>query len=165
MQILIFKNLAAAVLAGTLIGAATTVPLAPMANSYTAALAQGGMKIEIRPSLTAPEMALEIWMDKLVQLESKGNEYSKVKDSNGQYSYGCLQFQMPTFKSYGLKYGLILKDDERNLNEIIYDCKLQKEIAEAMLREDSGNWRHWYTSVVKKNLGLPPIEEKVALAK
>jgi hypothetical protein len=39
----------------------------------------------------------------------------------------------------------------------IYDCDLQKSIAKKMIEEDADNWRHWYTSVMTRKLGTPPV--------
>ncbi|MBI4085031.1 MAG: hypothetical protein HY432_00805 [Candidatus Liptonbacteria bacterium] len=103
------------------------------------------------------ESPLDYWIRKLVLLESEGKTDIKVLDHNGLHSFGCLQFQMSTFEEYALKYDLI--SDGSSVEEAIYDCELQKEIAKRMIRENRNNWRRWYTSVIIKGLGLPPKEE------
>jgi hypothetical protein len=97
---------------------------------------------------------LDLWLEKLAQVESNGRERIKILDVNNKYSYGCLQFQEGTFRNYGVKYGLVAKN--ANLESVIYDCTLQKQIAKRMIQENHILWQSWYTSVVQKNLGLPP---------
>jgi hypothetical protein len=98
--------------------------------------------------------ALDIWLEKLAQKESEGRERIKILDTNGKYSYGCLQFQEWTFKSYGQKYG-VLKDPSSWENKI-YDCNVQKQLAKKMIQNEYVLWQSWYTSVMVRNLGLPP---------
>lgn len=98
--------------------------------------------------------AMDIWLAKLAYQESKGKNRIKVMDVNGMYSYGCLQFQEGTFRTYALKYRLMSPSTPTESK--IYDCDLQKKIAKLMLAEDYSNWRAWYTSVTMKSVGLPP---------
>lgn len=100
---------------------------------------------------------LDAWIDGLITKESNGRTGLKILDVNGHYSYGCLQFQMPTFIAYGRKYGVI-SGYEDNLGSLIMSCKTQKTIAKRMILDNAANWRHWYTSVALKNLGLPPVD-------
>lgn len=104
-------------------------------------------------SFTGPS-PLDLWLEKLITLESNGKENIKILDNNGEHSFGCLQFQKETFEEFGLKYKLIAPDDE--IDDLLYDCNLQKEIAKKMIEDNYNNWRHWYTSVKIKKLGLPP---------
>ena len=97
---------------------------------------------------------LDLWIEKLIVLESNGKEDIKILDHNGEHSFGCLQFQKETFEEFGLKYKLIIPDAE--LDNLLYDCDLQKEMARKMIEDNYNNWRHWYTSVKIKKLGLPP---------
>lgn len=97
---------------------------------------------------------LDLWLEKLIVLESNGKENIKILDHNGVHSFGCLQFQKETFEEFGMKYQLVTVDDDTD--ELIYDCTLQKEIAKRMIEDNYNNWRHWYTSVMIKKLGLPP---------
>lgn len=97
---------------------------------------------------------MDIWLAKLAFQESGGNDHLKVLDVNGKYSYGCLQFQEGTFRSYALKYGFI--SDNTPTASVIYDCSLQKKIAKLMLANDYSNWRAWYNSSKHTSVGLPP---------
>lgn len=99
---------------------------------------------------------LDAWIDGLIKKESNGRNGLITLDVNGHYSYGCLQFQMPTFIAYGRKYGVIT-GEESNLDTLVMNCNIQKAIAKKMILDDAANWRHWYTSVALKNLGLPPV--------
>lgn len=105
---------------------------------------------------------LDAWLNGLIQKESSGRTNIKILDVNNRYSYGCLQFQKPTFIAYGRKYGFV-SGEEANLESLLMSCSLQKAIARKMILDDASNWRHWYTSVAVKNLGLPPVDESLTL--
>lgn len=89
------------------------------------------------------------WLSKLENLECRdcGTHYRRI-DSNGKYSYGCLQFQEETW---------IEKIHEYKIKGDIYSCEDQKILARKMF-EDKGakTASHWYTSIFVKELGLPP---------
>lgn len=97
---------------------------------------------------------LDYWLDKLAYLESEGKNNLKILDVNGLHSFGCLQFQMGTFREFGLRYGYFGENDD--LSKLIYNCNLQKSIAKRMLEENRDYWKKWYTSVIVRGLGLPP---------
>ncbi len=156
MQILVAKALAAGFAASMAIGGNTTVQM-PNTVSSSAASYQDSKTITAFESLTP----LGVWIDKLIDLESEGKTNLKILDLNGLHSFGCLQFQMGTFREFGLRYKLFTEDDD--LNKLIFDCELQKEIAKRMIRENPENWKKWYTSVVVRGLGLPPKETKPVL--
>lgn len=101
---------------------------------------------------------LDVWLEKLAMAESNNRANIKVLDVNGRYSYGCLQFQMATFKSYSARYGLLDPATVTSWETHIYDCELQKEIATHMIQEKSANWRHWGYTVLNKGIGFPPTE-------
>ena len=107
---------------------------------------------------SADSSPLDLWLEKLIVLESNGKENIKILDNNGEHSFGCLQFQKGTFEEFGLKYRLITIDDDTD--NLIYDCQLQKEIAKNMIEDNYNNWRRWYTSVKIKKLGLPPHQSQ-----
>lgn len=140
---------------GATIGS-TTPLVEPKAITVVSSYHTGSSAMMVAPSEKAPTPKTEFdtWLDKLVQLESDGKENLKILDVNGRYSYGCLQFQEQTFRSYASSYGLF--DREDSVEPAIYSCALQKKIAKKMFEDDPGNWRHWYTSVKKRGLGVPP---------
>jgi len=95
---------------------------------------------------------LEKYESSIVPEEEKDN-YKRI-DTNGYYSYSCLQFQLYTFIEYYERWkGVELTEDEAR--EIIADCELQKDLAKWMIEQNPQNWRHWYNSVVR-GLGYPP---------
>jgi hypothetical protein len=96
---------------------------------------------------------LKAWIEDLKEVESQNREEIKILDTNGRYSYGCLQFQEWTFRRYGEEYGLIDPDLD-NVEDVIYDCKLQQKITMLMILDDHSNWKHWRNSVRK--IGMPP---------
>lgn len=156
MQLLVTKALAAGFAASMAIGGNTTAQM-PNTVSSSAASYQDSRTITAFESLTP----LGVWIDKLIDLESEGKTNLKILDLNGLHSFGCLQFQMGTFREFGLKYKFFSEDDD--LNKLIFDCKLQKEIAQRMIRDNPENWKKWYTSVVVRGLGFPPKDPKPIL--
>lgn len=97
--------------------------------------------------------SLDAYLDELETFECEGcgPRYRRL-DSNGHYSYGCLQFQWATFVEKTDRYGI-----SRASGESIYDCELQKRIARAMfLNEGAAAANHWSTSIFVRGLGLPP---------
>ena len=168
MQLLVTKALAAGFAVSMAIGGTTTSQMfmhhsfsegVPNTVVSTATTYHPNSPIVVFSTTSAKEQnALDSWLKKLVFFESEGKSKIKVLDNNGLHSFGCLQFQMSTFKEFGLKYGLIFEGDD--LEKIIYDCVLQKEIARRMIEENPSNWRRWYTSVMIRGLGLPPKEEE-----
>lgn len=97
--------------------------------------------------------SLSVWLDDLVEFESSGVYGVKVLDTNGKYSYGCLQFQMATFLGSAKRYNIDVGDAETT----IFDCDLQKRIAREMLENEPRAWRNWYTSIAVRGLRMPPI--------
>ena len=107
-----------------------------------------------------PSDNLTQWIDKLEEKECRNCPvgFSKI-DRNGLRSYGCLQFQLPTFKQYFIRY---YPEAAKNMEKTdwenqIYDCDLQKELAYKMLKDDYGNWKHWNWSITIRGLEKPPI--------
>ncbi len=158
MQLLVSKALAAGFAASMAIGGNTTLQMPNAAISPAAIYHQSSTAITFSTTSAEKRDALDSWLKKLAYLESEDKNNAKVLDSNGLYSFGCLQFQMGTFRGFGFKYGLISGDDD--LYSVIYDCSLQKQIAKKMIQENPFNWRHWYTSVKIRGLGLPPKEKE-----
>lgn len=107
---------------------------------------------------------LDAWIEALVQKESEGKSHIKIMDHNARYSYGCLQFQMETFEGYVKRYDLLPETEDAELENMIYDCDIQKTLTRKMIEEDPENWRHWYTSVAKRGLGAPPVIKSNQLA-
>jgi hypothetical protein len=101
------------------------------------------------------EDEMDHWLSKLARFEYPGDEpYFKRLDSNGKYSYGCLQFQAQTFTGMAQKYNITKALGSASA---IYDCSIQKEIARAMFEDDAtAASHHWYTSIYVKGLGMPP---------
>jgi hypothetical protein len=102
------------------------------------------------PVLTVPiidpiEIQKNIFINKLIDCESGGNEKIKVLDTDGYYSYGLGQFHMATW----LKYGKELGTTRAN----IFDGELQREVIRQML--DDGGASHWYvcSKVARKVVG------------
>jgi len=89
------------------------------------------------------DQSLVAQIEDLAFCESSGREDIKIVDTNGWYSYSCLQFQFPTFKQYVRRYGLLPDATDEELMNMIGDCEFQKELAYRMISEDSGNWSHW----------------------
>lgn len=116
------------------------------------------IKEERGPSGEIPP--LDLYLDNLEKFECPncGPRYKRV-DSNGKYSYGCLQFQSATWREMVRKHDPDSKrKDDEEIHSRIYECKYQKQIAGAMFKENPKKASfHWYTTIYKKGLGLPKI--------
>lgn len=130
-------------------------------DAKTGAIAQAPViVIPETPPIEAPAPdPLDAWIEKLAIKESDNRENIKILDVNGQYSYSCLQFQMPTFRAF---FPLLDPLDRSKLSSTgwekrIMSCDTQKKIAKAMIKSNPNAWRHWWTSVKKRGLGLPPV--------
>jgi hypothetical protein len=145
------------VVSDTALKADTAINLPAKTVSATTVLSTLPVVKFVVPDTVSAKDKLDAWLDGLITRESNGRTDLKILDVNGHYSYGCLQFQMPTFIAYGRKYGVI-SGNEDNLGTLIMSCSLQRNIAKKMILDNSANWRHWYTSVAIKNLGLPPVD-------
>lgn len=160
MQLLATKALAAGFAVSMAIGGNTTLQM-PNTTVSPATTYHQNSPVIVFSAIDEKKRnvnTLDSWLKKLVFLESEGKNNVKVLDNNGLHSFGCLQFQISTFREFGLKYGLVSENDE--LEKVIYNCALQKEIAKKMIQENHNNWRRWYTSVMIRGLGLPPKEKE-----
>lgn len=83
--------------------------------------------------------------------------YKRI-DTNGYYSYGCLQFQMATFKEYANKFYSLENLEETDWQNIISNCDFQKELAYKMIEENSHAVWRWKTSI-ERGLGLPILDK------
>lgn len=98
---------------------------------------------------------LDSWIDELINYECRGcGEHFRQRDSNGKWSYSCLQFQEETWLREGKRYGILEREAE--VDERIYDCTLQKNLAkEIWAHEGRRAVRYWKTSIVTRGLGIP----------
>src|SRR5262245_33553295 len=113
MHLFFTKKLAASVAFGIALAAsypaslnATTVTVIPTPPAVGAAAAGETAKSQAKLEIQEAQ-AMDIWLAKLAHQESRGQDHLKILDVNGLYSYGCLQFQEGTFRTYALKYGYI----------------------------------------------------------
>jgi len=103
------------------------------------------------PQLSSEELytiALNQWVDKVIQEESEGQWDIEIIDTNGKPSRGCLQFQQSTWDAYSKKYGITGSP---------FNCETAKKVAVAMIKDNYGLWSSWWTTVVKKGVGKPPV--------
>ena len=98
--------------------------------------------------------SLDAWLERLVQIESRGISHLTVLDRKGRLSRGCLQFQDRTLLAQVRKYGFFPNVRDAELQNVAYDCREAKRLARAMLQDDPRNWRHGQISARK--IGLPP---------
>lgn len=100
------------------------------------------------------------WIDELEKYECRDCPlgYKRI-DDNGKFSYGCLQFQMPTFKRYSTKYypEAVKNIEEADWENRIYDCEIQKNLTYKMIEDDWYNWNHWKYSILVRGLNKPPL--------
>jgi len=101
---------------------------------------------------------LDVYIENLIRYECPGcPDNFRIVDSNGHYSYSCLQFQEKTFVWKAKEYGILPEAEEQEIINLIYDCETQKRVARAMFENEPDAWKHWYTSTITKGLGLPPV--------
>jgi hypothetical protein len=98
------------------------------------------MSATFTPSVLTPQIAevatttpQDIWVQHLHECENPTN-IPRILDTNGQYSYGYVSFQMPTWLYYGKQFGAT--------EENIKDDELQKQIAEYILQ--TKGWTDWW---------------------
>ena len=97
---------------------------------------------------------IDLYINKLADYECRNCPVDfRIVDVNGYYSYSCLQFQKRTFVHYAKR--LLPEIEEKEYDNLIYNCDIQKKLAKQMLLEDPENIWHWANSV-KRGLGLPP---------
>lgn len=99
------------------------------------------------PDLTY-DQRLDFWIQQVRWEESRGHDMLVILDTNNRYSYGCLQFQMATWLMYSKKY---------KVEGEMMDCNKQIELTKYIIRNEPDGWRNWYTTVVIKKVGKPPI--------
>jgi hypothetical protein len=112
-----------------------------------------------KPGVPEAQTKLDAWLDLLAWKESNNNAKIRVVDTNGRYSYGCLQFQMATFKAFMTRYGIAGMETPPAMWEtLIYDCSVQKSLAKVMIQNDPVNaWKNWAYTVHHKT-GMPPAD-------
>ena len=102
---------------------------------------------------------LDLWIERLIEVESGGRSHLTVLDRNGRVSRGCLQFQDLTLIACVRKHGFFPNAQDSELPNLAYDCRVAKNVARAMILDSPNNWRHWLSSVRK--IGLPPgVDQK-----
>lgn len=108
--------------------------------------------LPLKSKAEAPELTydqkLDYWIEQVRFKESEGNDMLVILDSNNKYSYGCLQYQMDTWNHYSKKY---------NVDAEIMSCDAQKEVTRNIIKYEKDGWRNWWTTVVKKGVGKPPV--------
>lgn len=119
-------------------------------------LVQDKVEQKDEKTITKPD-AMELWLDRLEDHECRdcGSKYRRV-DSNGYYSYGCLQFQKATFDEMWRRYRPFEVRDVDS--DQIYSCEIQRQLARSLFEaEGTKAARHWYHSIYTRGLGLPPL--------
>jgi len=119
---------------------------------------------EVRPYLCQYQIAsndLTKWIDELEEYECRDCPLGfKRIDDNGEFSYGCLQFQMPTFKQYFTEYYPEAVNDVEGADweNWIHSCEMQKKLTYKMIEDDWDNWEHWKHSILVRGLSKPPSQ-------
>jgi len=135
-----------------------------LSASTVVGIKSGKQPTEVKPIKDIPvdpyNKELKNWIEGLVIYESNNRHEMKILDVNGEYSYSCLQFQIPTFLHFAKHpdFGVFATStpDSEVLSEI-YNCNIQKEIAFRMIKDNYNSWKNWFTSVITRDYGLPPI--------
>ena len=119
---------------------------------------------EPKPQVTVEQNkdSLDLWIESLsgVELPDYLPRDTCVVDTNGKLSCGCLQYQYETFSSWALKpkfrNQLSPNAEDSDILNLYKDCDYQKQLTRVVLLDNPKEWRNWYTSVIKKGVGLPP---------
>jgi len=111
----------------------------------------------------APE--IEKWVEKLEEYETsivpeENKDSFRLLDTNGYYSYSCLQYQMNTFLWFyndwkGTNYKLYENITLEEARELISDCDIQKEMTTWIIKKYPNRAYHWKNSI-ERGFGLPP---------
>ncbi len=97
------------------------------------------------------KQAIGAILERLIGCESGGNpDAVAVNDGNtGLDSKGVLQFQLPTFQRFALKYQLFPEAEAKELENLWTDPDAQIKVATKMLEDDMKNLNHWYNCRIK----------------
>lgn len=84
------------------------------------------------------------WIENLHQCESGGRNEITILDSNNEYSFGGLQFQLSTWMSFGKLYGILPQEfTNKEGLLLIHSYSVQKAIAKEMLDDKlSYHWKN-----------------------
>jgi len=100
---------------------------------------------------------LEPILYELAKCESGGRDDIHILDSNDKYSYGRFQFQLTTFRGFGIQYGILPKEiTEAEAEMLIYDQELQTKVASAMIK-DGLLHLHWVNCFKKMSPELTQL--------
>lgn len=107
--------------------------------------------------LYVPTHQQDVWISVLEWCESKGdNTAINPQDSDGTPSYYAFQFKPHTFKSYGIKYGLLRDDLEpEDYMNLLSIYEYQHEIVTRMVGDSEVDWHQEFPKCVQI-YGLPP---------
>lgn len=107
----------------------------------------------------APNSATSEWMDKLAKAENCSPEGTW---DTGSYSYGKYCFKKGTWEQYASSTKIAPYAETTELMNFIGDEEAQDRVVFWMISEDYKNLiGHWKTSIVKKEVGLPPKPIKI----
>lgn len=103
---------------------------------------------QAKPFLSTLSYPQKAYLGTVEYCESRGRAEITILDTNNEYSYGILQFQLPTFINYGIKYGVLpATTTEASALAIIHDPEIQERIGTRMLAD--GLKSNWYTCTLR----------------
>lgn len=83
------------------------------------------------------------WIVRLADCESSGRWWIKIIDTNGKISYGGLQFQLDTFREWGVKSGVLEKGiTASTAEELVMRKELSSKVA-LYMRDQGVSDQHW----------------------
>ena len=96
------------------------------------------------------------YLQDLAQCESGGRPDIKILDTNNYYSYGKYQYQLATWKKYGIEFGYFEKDiSDAEARKHIYKEWLQDDMTLRIFLNYPEAWRMWYNC--SKKVGLDTL--------
>ena len=102
---------------------------------------------------------LQNWTNELELKEldlSYPRNYCKI-DTDGIEVCGCLQYKYTTFLNDATKYKDKVFPNEPDIMSFYKNCEAQKALAMHTVTVEPKGWSRWYTSVITRGLGLPPL--------
>jgi len=83
------------------------------------------------------------WILKLADCESSNRWWIRIIDTNSKMSYGGLQFQLDTFREWGVRSGILPKGiSTSTAEELIMHKELSSRVA-LYMRDQGVEDRHW----------------------
>lgn len=98
-------------------------------------------------------VAIELVLDELSDCESNQNPLAinRHDQKDNSHSYGLYQWGIDSFWYYNEKYKVVPNLEKQEVENIIYDPIIQRDLTRLVLKEKNG-WMNWYNCGLKLSL-------------